>query len=654
MWLRPALKGPFGSGGTLIQLPVPLPGRKGPAIRNMDASLDTQTYRFRDFELDLGAHQLRSGGEPVRIERLPFELLVLLVTRQGKLVQREEIIGLIWPGKVVIDFDSGLNTIVRKVRQALGDSPDDPVFIETVPGLGYRFISAVEVAASLDPVIGLPPAARGLRSRSAAILSLLLLAAIGTAYVWQSNSVVSGQTRIAVLPFENLTGDDELSYLASGIAEETSTSLAQIDLPNLSVIGIVSATAFAGSAVPLQQIGHDLNVDFVVLSSLRLDKSRIRVTSRLIRIADSEQIWSASFDRELTNVLGLQRELSIAIAEQIRQRLSPEVAAAIDRRQTQNPEAYKLYLKGRYEWARFQPNSVSRALEYYQQAVATDPSYALAWAGIARDLSASIVTAEKNREAIRSASLDALQRALEFGSDLAETQLALGSFHFFVDQDFPQSELAARKSLALDPNSAMSHMFLGMVLSQREKYVEARAMLRRARELDPLFPLMFANSAVVALAAGEPQEALEFATQAIAINPEFWVGYLHLGSAWLALGEYDASIRAYSDAERLSGDNSARATSARAYVIAKLGRKDEAHDVLAELISRSEDRFVPPYYIAVVYAGLDDVDSAFEWLLRAVENDNFSCSSLANDSRLETLRTDLRFESLMTQCGLVP
>ena len=616
-----------------------------------------QTYRFDEFELDLVALQLRLRGEPVRLERRPLDLLILLVERHGQLVSRDDIIGTLWPGNVIIDFDAGLNTLIRKIRSALGDSSEEPRFIETVPGRGYRFIAPVASPISPEPGPEQPATAKSARLSRAAMVSISSVLIVGgailaTLYI----SMESGneQTRIAVLPFENLTGNSELGYLAAGIAEETSMSLAQIDLPGLSIIGIVSATALANADVPLQQFGREIGADFVVLSSLRLDKSRIRVTSRLIRIADSEQIWSASFDRELTNVLGLQRELSIAIAEQVRQRLSPDVAAAIDRRQTQNPEAYELYLKGRYEWNQFQPDSNSRALQYYQQAVAADPGYALAWAGIARTLSASAVTAEASRVAIRPASWDALQRALELAPDLAETQLALGSFYLFLDRDLPRAEAAARKAVALDTNSAMSYMFLGVVLADSGKHVEARAMLRRARELDPLFPLMFANSAMAALEAGEPQEAFEFATQAIAINPEFWVGYLHLGGALLQLGDYSAAVQAYLNAEKLSGGNSARAAAGRAYALRGLGRNDEARAVLAELLLRSAERYIPAYHIALVHAALGEADAAFVWLERAMAESSLYCFDLAKDPRLDVLRGDLRFESLVKRCDFAP
>lgn len=613
-----------------------------------------QTYRFGEFELDLDAQQLRLRGEPVPLERRPLDLLAMLVARHGRLVPRDDIVAALWPGNVIIDFDSGLNTLVRKIRKALGDSSEKPMFIETVPGRGYRFVAAVTDAATPETV-PVEPATRTsfAVSRSVAVLLIVALLAAGAIlWLWSVDST-PGQTRIAVLPFENLTGNDDLRYLASGIAEETNTSLSRIDLPNLSVIGVVSAQAVANPAVPLQQVGRELAAHFVVASSLRLDGTRIRVTSRLIRVSDSEQIWSASFDRELTNVLGLQRELSIAIAEQVRQRLSPSVAADIDRRQTRNPAAYELYLKGRYEWRAFQPDSIPRALAYYQQAVAIDPAYALAWAGIAHALVTSPATVEADRSVVVPDARDALQQALEFGPDLAETQLALGSFLLFLDLDLAGAEAAARKAVALDPNSAMCHMFLGIVLAQRDKHVEARAMLRRARELDPLFPLMFANSAVVALKAGESREAIEYATQAIAINPEFWVGYLHLGRAQLELGNYDAALGAFANAEKYSGDNSSRAAAARAYILARLGRKDEARDVLAELMSRATGRFVPPYYIALVHAGLGEVDPAFEWLERGLDAHDYVCLDLPDDRRFEVLRSDLRYESLVNRCSVV-
>ena len=612
-----------------------------------------QSYRFGEFELDLDAQQLRRGGTTVQLERRPFDLLVMLVMHRERLVSREEIIAALWPKNVIIDFESGLNTLVRKVRSALGDSPDAPRYVETVPGRGYRFIAPVVEPASGNP--GMQPqaaSAPGRRLRPGAVMLLAALIVAGAAAIWQYGGREPELTRIAILPFENLTGDETLGYLASGIAEDTNTSLAQVDLENLQVIGVVSARALAESELPLRTIGRRLGADYVVASSLRLEQSRIRVTSRLIRVNDGVQIWSAAFDREITNLLGLQRELSVAIAEQIRQRLSPTVAAAIDDRQTRNPEAYELYLRGRYEWTRFQPGSITRALQYYRQAVDRDSRYALAWAGIAHALITSIVTIEADAKSVLPASLDALQHALEYGPDLAETQLALGSFHFFLERDMQAAEAAARRAVDLDPNSAMSHMFLGIVLGQRRQFVEARAMLRRARELDPMFPLMFANSAVVSLMANDSQEAIEFATQAIAINPEFWVGYLHLGTAKMNMGDNDGAIQAFANAEKFSGYNSSRASSARARALIRAGRTVEAREILEDLVSRSAERNVPPYYIAIIYAVLGEIDPAIEWLQRDLDANGIFCFDAETDQEFVKLRSDSRFNLLVNRCKL--
>lgn len=586
----------------------------------------------------------------MHLERRPLDLLILLVSRRGQLVRREDIIAALWPGNVIIDFDAGLNTLVRKVRNALGDSPEKPRFVETVPGRGYRFIGTLTESAAVVPVSDVAAAPRTRRIPLAATLAVVAVIVGGLLWLWPSGDDETEQTRIVIMPFENLTGDDDLGYLAAGIAEETNAALAQIDLPNLTVIGVASSRALAESHPSLKDIGRQLGVDFIVLSSLRLDESRIRVTSRLMRVSDGAQVWSASFDRALTNLLGLQRELSIAIAEQIRQRLSPSIAAEIDHRQTQNPEAYELYLRGRNEWTRFQPDSIPRALAYYEQAVASDPGYALAWAGIAHALATSPVTVEADREAVQSRALDALQRSLEYGPGLAETQLALATYEAFLDDDTAAAEAAARQAVALGPNNAMAHMFLGLVLTEADRYVEARGFLRRARELDPLFPLMFANSAVAALSAGEPGEALEFATQAVAIDPQFWVGHLHLATARLELGDFEGAVLAYSEAEKMSGNNSARAASGRAFALARLGRHDDARDVLAELLSRSAVRHVPPYYIAVIYAGLGETDSAFEWLERSLANNDLYCMDLPRDPKLESLRSDRRYDALLNRC----
>lgn len=614
-----------------------------------------RAYRFGEFELDLEARQLRRDGEPVHLERRPFDFLALLVREPGRLHTRDEIIAALWPPRIVIDFDAGLNTVVRKVRLALGDSPDSHRYIDTVPGKGYRFVAPVRTdtprGLTGDAVTAAAqvPAPSSRRALAAAVLLALAFAA--ALALWR---VVEPEPskRIAVLPFENLTGDAELDYLATGLAQETSQSLARIDLPDLTVIGAVSARAMASSSMPLSEMAKQAGVDYVVDSSLRIDGTRMRVTSTLVRTRDGEQLWSAPFDRERTNELSLQRDLSIAIAEQIRQKLSPDVAAAIDRRQTQNPTAYRLYLKGREQWTRFHPNSLSDALAYYDQAVLEDPEYGLAWAGIGHSATTATLTSDVSPDVARPRARFAVEQAMRYGPDLAETWVAKGAYHFFVDWDYPGAETAVRRAIELDENNAMAHMTLALALSAQDRQVEARAAMQRARELDPFFPLMFANSCYIERMAGNPELSIEYATQAIAMNADFWPSYYQLGNTLMTVGDYAGALRAFESADKLS-DRKSSLVSERAYVLACLGRDEEARELRDMLIARSAERYVPPFSIAYIEAGLGNRASAVEWLQRAIESRDILLTSTFERDTNESLLDHPRFPWLRERCGPV-
>lgn len=631
----------------------------------MDVKVDSQRHRFGEFELDLKAHQLRLRGAPVKLERRPFELLALLVARRGQLVTREELIQALWPPRTVIDFDTGLNTLVLKVRRALGDSSEAPAFIETVSGLGYRFVAPLDGDIAPAPAasreaetagVQIRPRAIDQRPHVALVAAIVLTVAAVALGVWIAAGRAPAHISIAVLPFENLTQDDELDYLAAGLAEDTSASLARIDIRNLHTIGRASTQALVAAGKTPAQIGRELRVDFVVASSLRAEQSRIRVTSRLIRVADNVEVWTASFDRRLTSVLGIQQELSIAIAEQVRLRLSPEVRAAVARRQTLSPAAYDLYLRGRYSWSLVSAAGIRQSLDYYERAIAKDPTYALAWAGIAQALSSAPVVAEVDPATVAARAGEAMQHALELGADLAEVQIALGYYHWWLDWDWPAAEAALRKAIAIDPDSAIAHMALGHVLSQSGDHAESRMMARRARELDPFFAMTFVLSATIAFQARDYLAAVEFGRQSVAINPESWAGYLNLAQALAAIGDYPAALAAHEYSERYSGSNH-KSIAYRAHDLARMGRREDARATIAVLEARSRDRYVPPYTIALIYAGLGEADAAFEWLERAFEVRDRHLIFTSVDPRWDALRDDPRFRSLLSRChyfGLDP
>jgi TolB-like protein/DNA-binding winged helix-turn-helix (wHTH) protein/Tfp pilus assembly protein PilF len=604
---------------------------------------DARTYRFGNCELDLGAHELRRDGKSVALERRPFQLLEMLVSRRGLVLTREEIIGGLWPPGIVIDFDTGLNTLVRKVRAALGDSPEAPAFIVTVPGVGYRFIA--EIA---DDHPSLPLQRSRPRWLSTVAWSLPLVAAVAV-LVWflvpRSDSSVS----VLVLPFENLTNDEDLGYLAAGLAEDTNSSLAQADPKNLRLVGRATASEVARSGKSAAEIGRDLRVDFVVESSLRAERPMLRVTSRLVRVADNSQVWSANFDRELTSTLGLQRELSIAIAEQVRLRLSPGVNEAVARRQTQDPEAYDLYLRGRYAWGRISPLGNREALSYFQQAIDLDPGYALAWAGVLHVLSTAPITAEVDPATVAARAAEAAGQAQKFGAQLPEVQVALGYYHFMLDWDWPASERALRTAVASDPNSAIANLMLGHVLTQRGNYAEGREFARRARELDPFFSHTFALSSTMAYEAGEYEAGAEFGRQAVAINPEGWVGYLNLAQSLAELGQTDAALSAYDQALRYSGGN-AKSVAFRAHLLARIGRRDEARAALDGMLAAAQVRYIPPYAVAMVHAGLGQRSESIAWLERGLRARDVHLVFLPVDQRWNAYRGDAEFRRLIERC----
>jgi TolB-like protein/Flp pilus assembly protein TadD len=571
------------------------------------------TLRFGEFDLNLAAYELQRKGRSVRLERLPMDLLIMLVERHGDLVTRAEIVDRLWGKDVFVDVETGVHTAIRKIRQALRDSADAPVFIETVAGKGYRFIAAVETVPSA--------------------------------------STQSSPVTLAVLPFENLGSDPERGYLADGLTDETIASLGQMDPERVGVIGRRSMMVYKGNATKsLAEIGRELAADYLLEGSLRAEGGRFRITTKLIRARDQVQVWSESYDREPTSMLGLQRELSAAIAQQIRLRLSPGRLDALTRRHTRNADAYDLYLRGRTFTNQRTPATTLKAIEYFGRATALDPNYALAWAGLTEAYAASPINGDAPPLDAAPRARQAAAHALRSDPDLAEAQFAMAYVNWMFDWDWTAAESGFRRATALDANHAMSHMVLGHLLSQTGRHDVARASMRRARELDPLNPMSHAMSSQVEFQGRNWSAALEDARRAIALDPEFWIGYIMQGQALEGLNRAEPAIESLVQAGRFSGQNS-KAVSFRGYVLAKAGRAAEAREVLTTLQNAASDRYVPPYAIALVHAGLGERDAAFEWLERAYAARDVHLIFLPVDVKWDDYRQDARFEALLSRCG---
>jgi DNA-binding winged helix-turn-helix (wHTH) protein/TolB-like protein/Flp pilus assembly protein TadD len=662
----------------------------------MPSTDSSQTLRFGDFELDRAAYQLRRRGRPVKLGRQPMELLILLVESRGQLVARSEIVDRLWGKDVFVDVETGVNTAISKVRQALGESPDAPMFLETIPGKGYRFTSDVEasstsvgpssVKASLEiasqetdksttattgvrsdshPLISsselAPPTEaspidgiRGFRrpSRTQVALGvsvLLVMIAIGAvAYTQLTGGSRTGGVTLAVLPFENLGNDPDRDYLAAGLTEETSASLAQIDPEHLSLKGraLVSKRMTRTAA----EIGHELSVDYLVESSLRAEGPRVRVTVTLIRMRDQAHVWSRSYDREPTSLLGFQQELSLDIAQEIRLRLSPDRQSGAGRRQTRNPEAYDTFLRARHQRQRRTADGNLRAIALYKRAIEIDQGYALAWSNLAMTYATGTINGDAPPTQVGPLARAAALHAVDANSDLSEAQLALGYVSWVIDWDWKAAEVALRRATALDPSSADAHMVLGHVLSQSGRQREADTAMRRARELDPLNPLTRALSAQVAFQGRDVAAALEHARRAIALGPDLWIGYIELAQAYEGHGDHDLALEAINDAERFAGGNSS-IISLRGYVLATSGRAAAAREAVSTLEAISHTRYVPPYATATVYAGLGERTAMFEFLERAYAARDVNLIYLPVDVRWDPYRADPRFADLVARCA---
>ena len=468
------------------------------------------------------------------------------------------------------------------------------------------------------------------------------------AWTWLRGGAVVPPVTLAVLPFANIGSDPEREYLAAGLTEETSASLAQIDPERLIVKG--RTLRYKGTTKTAVEIGQELSVDYLVESTIRAEGGRLRVTATLIRVRDQEHVWSRSYEREPTSLLGLQQELSTAIADQIRVRLSPDHVRGPGGRQTQNADAFDAYLRGRYLESRRTPATNARAIQEYQRAIALDPNYALAWSSLGFTYAASVVNSDARPLEMGPLARDAAAHAVGANPNLAESQAIVGYVNWLLDWHWTAAETALRLAIRLDPGNAPAYRTLGHVLSQSGRHSEAATAMRRTRELEPLEPISYALSAQVAFQAREYPAAVEFARRAVLTDSEFWIGYVELGQAYQRTGETDLALEALTDAARFSGGNS-KAISLRGYILAKSGRANEAREVLRRLEADSGERYVPPYAIALVHAGLGEREPAFEWLDKAYAARDVHLIYLPVDPKWDPYRADTRFNALLARCG---
>jgi TolB-like protein/Tfp pilus assembly protein PilF len=579
-----------------------------------------EVFHFGDFELDRGACELRRGGSSVPLERIPFELLCLLVERKGRLVGRQEILERIWGKDVFLEAEHSVNTAIRKVRLALGDDPVAQRFVHTVPGRGYRFVA--------------PVSEEDARSASEAVAAH-----------------TSKRVMLVVLPFENLSGDPAQEYFSSGLTEETISDLGQLAPERLGVIARTSAMIYKGTRKSIAEIGRELGVDYALEGSVRREGDRLRISAQLIRTSDQTHLWAQNYDRELKDVLTVQSELGRTIAQQVQIRLTPDERTVGGEAGSMDQAAYDAYLHGRFHlWKVTRPN-LERAIQYFRQATIIDPRLAIAYAGLADCYDVLPITSDfRPRETFRKAEQAAMQ-ALKIDRGLAEAHCVLASVRFWYSWDWCASEEHSHHAIARNSSYARAHMRYGHMLSNTGRHDEAIAEIDLARRLDPFSPIINTLCAEFRFHARRYDEVLPLLARTLEIDPHFWVARIVSAKIHQFLGRYDEALTAAQKAGQFSGGNT-EASALIGYTYALMGRCAEAEKVLQELHALSSQKFVPPYNLATVYLGLGDSEKTLEWLEKAYQERDVHMVFLNVEPKWDSLRGSPDFQSILRRVGL--
>jgi len=641
------------------------------------------SIRFgEDFEFDLRACRLRRSGRVLKLERIPMEVLAVLVEQRGQLVSREHIVERIWGKDVFLDTDNSINGAIRKIRQALRDNPEEPRFIQTVTGRGYRFIAPItcseaqslvvvpepqpQVQAPLQlqtkpqpqPQIVEPLTIKPARSRHwvAFVVPIALIVAL-VAYLWSHSQTPplgpKGQRMLAVLPFENLTGDPSQDYFSDGMTEEMIARLGTIDPQHLGVIARTSVMQYKHNNEPLEQIARKLGIQYALEGSVRRDSGGLRITAQLIQVKDQTHLWAGQYDREPGNVLGIQGEIAQQIANEIQFQIGSNERTKSATQAPLSPSesaAYELYLKGRYFANKRTAKGLGQANEYFQQAIARDPQYAPAYAGLAESYALmGGYTGSPQIEFIPKARV-AAERALELDERLPEAHTALAVIAQNYDWDWATAEKQYRRAIQLNPNYATGHHWYAECLALQGRFGEAFPEIESARQLDPLSLIIATDYGAILYFSRQYDRAIEQFRSVLDMEPNFPRAHMLV---W-AYTQKAAFADALADAEAWrQADNSPLWSWAMiAYVSGRSGDQARANFAIEQLEHLGTHRTLDPLSFAVAYIGIGNNDKALSWLEKAYAERSSSLTALKVDPIYDPLRGEPRFQELLRGVGL--
>jgi TolB-like protein/DNA-binding winged helix-turn-helix (wHTH) protein/Flp pilus assembly protein TadD len=637
--------------------------------------------QFGDFTLDIREHSLRRRDRPIALRPKTFDTFAFLVERHGRLVTKDELLTALWAGVVVTE--GTLTHCIEEIRDALGDDPRHPQFIQTVSRVGYRFIAdlhplsaelrdepvletdeytAVKLrfsgTAASDPSTPEPPNAavqikapsgHGKRAALVATMLVLIFLIVG-GILWYSQPFSSKTiTSLAVLPFENLSGNMEEEYFADGLTDALISDLARIG--RLRVISRTSVMHYKAQRKTLHEIGQELQVDAVVEGSVFRSGDQVRTTASLITTASERRIWGGTFERNKGDLLTLIREMTRTVASEIKIELTAAEQAELSPSHSTDSPAYELYLKGRYHWNMRSPGGFQKAIEYFERALKADSQYAPALIGLADcynllgdyDLLEPNLAFPKGR----AASL----RALAIDSTLADAHASLAFAVTRYDWIWAEAEHEYKRAIALNASCSNAHHWYALFLATQGRMTEAKAEIARALELDPLSQIIATNRAWVCYFAGENDEAIAVCRDVLRRDSLFASAHIKLG--W-ALEQRDLHAEAqleFTKATEIVGDNPVF-RSMRARSLALQGNRRKAVTLIAEVIDESHSRYVPGYHVAAAYAGLRERALALQWLKKSLEERSGWLIWLNVDPKFESLRLEPEFSMLLDSLRL--
>jgi TolB-like protein/DNA-binding winged helix-turn-helix (wHTH) protein/Flp pilus assembly protein TadD len=636
-------------------------------------------YRFGPFELRVQTRELYKHGMKLKLRPQGYQVLALLLEHAGECVTREELQKRVWPSNTFVDFENGVNSAIKQLRASLNDSATEPRYIETLPKLGYRMIAPVEYEADSpgaraedtaeenagapavsagEVPISVPPAYSRSRLWLAAVSVLVIIGAVAflkwpRAHPAPQRAAPAGRIMVAVLPFENLTGDATQDYFSDGLTEEMIAQLGRLNPKEFGVIARTSVMHYQHSTEKVDQIGSELGVQYVLEGSVRRDSQKVRINAELIEVAGQRQLWAQQYDRELTNLLVVQAEIARELSGAIQLTLgNPERSESV-RQPTLTPQAYQAYdlcLKGLYFWNKRTAPGFQQAIEYFQQAIAKDPNYAPAYAGLANSYALmpgyTLSLASKYMPKAREAAI----RALEIDDNLPEAHVALALILENYDWDWSNAEKQYRRAIELNPNYATAHQWYAECLMWQGRFDEALRESENARRLDPLSLIIATDRGAILYFSRQYDRAIEQFQSVREMDPSFARVHLVV-DAYVQQGRFGEALADLEEWRRSSGDG-IHIRSRLVYLYGRMGQKDKARAELRKLEAMNRAQSLDPVPMAVAYLGVGNNDAALSSLEKAYAQRSNLLTALKVEPAYDPLRDEPRFQELLRDVGL--